>query len=464
MHRRIGCTLALTFTLLATAEAHAHFLFIHIGPPAEGGRAAEVYFSEQATAGDPRFVDKIAGTRLWMQTTPGKFQELHVQKGPDRLRALVPVSGSVVVVGRCDYGVLARPGQTPFLLRHYPRAMAGSPDALNAMRPHEHTPLEIVARLDGDRIHLTALRHGKPVPRAVFHTVDSSLGNQDLAADADGRATWKPPSPDRYAVYTSQVLKEPGTWKGQRYDEVREFATLAFTWPLERRGADAKAVALFQEALATRAQWKDFPGFRAGIAGTVDGRAFDGKVAVRPTGAVRLEVDDPAVKSWVKGQLESIVLHRAAGDSSGETPVLRFADRDTDHPLGRLLLFEGGRFASSYRVKDKQITVVNRYTARQNMTITVQDNQRNADDRFLPHTYTVQWWEAGTGKLLRTETVQDRWRRVGAFDLPAERTIITASDAGLSVRRFTLSQQELTTAQTRAGKVHRTRATRGGTP
>jgi hypothetical protein len=34
-------------------QAHGHFLFTRICPAAEGGRVAEVYFSEYATAGDP---------------------------------------------------------------------------------------------------------------------------------------------------------------------------------------------------------------------------------------------------------------------------------------------------------------------------------------------------------------------------------------------------------------------------
>ena len=40
--------------------ASAHFLFVRICPPAEGGRAVEAYFSELAAAGDPRFIDKVA--------------------------------------------------------------------------------------------------------------------------------------------------------------------------------------------------------------------------------------------------------------------------------------------------------------------------------------------------------------------------------------------------------------------
>src|SRR5215471_15759696 len=156
---------AATLPALLSIPAQAHFLFVRILPPAEGGRAAEVYFSELAEAGDPRFVDKIAQTQLWLQTTPGKFEPLKVHKASDRLRAWVPYTGSLVVVGECRYGVLARPNQTPFLLRHCPKAIAGNPDELNKLAPHGKLPLEIVATIDGDRVRLMALREGKPVPK-----------------------------------------------------------------------------------------------------------------------------------------------------------------------------------------------------------------------------------------------------------------------------------------------------------
>src|SRR5438067_10277086 len=97
--------LAAALLLLATASARAHFLFVRVLPPAEGGRAAEVYFSELAEAGDARFVEKIAGTQLWLQKTPGAFEPLTVHKAPDRLRAWVPETGAVVVAGSCTYGV-----------------------------------------------------------------------------------------------------------------------------------------------------------------------------------------------------------------------------------------------------------------------------------------------------------------------------------------------------------------------
>jgi hypothetical protein len=429
--------------LVIAAETRAHFLFIRIGPPAEGGRAAEVYFSELAEAGDPRYIAKIAHTQLWVQKTPGKFESLKVVKAADRLRAHLPTNGSLVVIGACEYGVLARPKQTPFLLRYYPKAMSGKPDELQAMKPFDKVPLEIVAATDGDRLTLTALRQGKPVPGAVFHTVDSSLTNSKIKADAEGKARWKPPAAERYAIYTRYVTRAAGEAGGKKYEEIREFATLAFRWPLAPKGPDAKAVTMFEEALATRAQWKNFPGFSARIKGKVDGRAFTGSVTIDAKGTVELKTDQEAVRDWVVDQLESIVMHRAASSSKRSRPVLRFADGEDDNPLGRLLIFEGGQFASSYRVKDKELTVVNRNMGRLNMTITVLENEKNREGLYLPRNYTVQYWKAATGDLQRTEAIQDRWQRVGTLDLPTVHTVTTASGSGLAVRSFTLSKHQL---------------------
>ncbi len=99
--------------------------------------------------------------------------------------------------------------------------------------------------------------------------------------------------------------------------------------------------------------------------------------------------------------------------------------------------------ASSYRIKDHQIQVVNRRMGKRNMTITVLDNETNREGHFLPHSYVVQYWDAATGKLQSTETIQERWQRVGSWDLPALHSVMTASDGGLSVRSVRFSQTQL---------------------
>jgi hypothetical protein len=406
---------------------------------------AEVYFSEYATAGDPRFLEKVAAAEFAIQAKPGEFRPLAMRKLPDRLRGHVPTEGTLRVVGKLDYGVLDRPGAPPFLLRHYSKAVAGKPEELHRLAPRG-TPLEIVPAFERDQVVLTVLLNGKPLPETRVDTVDADLAGEELKTDGEGRAVFKPDHAGTFCVYASHVDPTAGKHGDRDYKEVREFATLSFAWPLAAEGADEAAVALFEEALASRAAWQEFPGFTASIAGEVEGRPFSGKVAVDRAGSVKLEIDEEPFAEWVQDQLQSSTMHRAASQTPSADrpkPVVRFADEQTDHPLGRLLAFEGGHFATSYRVKDKQLTTVNRVIDGENMTITVLDNQANAEGKFLPHAYTVQYWDEHTGQPLRTETVQERWKRVGKFDLPERHTVTTASADGFSVKSFKLTKHEL---------------------
>ncbi len=456
-NRWVRASFAVVVLLSFGSQALAHFLFIRIGPEAEAGRVAEVFFSEQAEAGDPKFVGKIAHTKLWIQTRPGDFRELPVRQAADRLVAPLLSDRSVAIVGQCEYGVLARPKQTPFLLRYYPKAVAGNPDELNVLTPRREIPFEIHATFEtsgqhndkssSERIRLVALRDGKPIANAVFTAIDSDLSEQTIKAGPDGTAAWSPPAPGRYSVYARETLKQPGTRGGQNYDEIREFATLAFTWPLTSHNADPEAAALFKEAIAHRAVWRDFPGFSADLAGQLDGRPFTAKLTVQKDGSVELQTDDMAAKPWLSDQLDSLVLHRLAqpGSDAADThqPRLRFAAEPDDHPLGRLLTVAGDAMGSSYRVKDRQITVVNRRMGKQNMTITVLDSDKTPEGQFLPHSYVVNYWDAASGKLDRVETFQERFRRIGSWDLPVSRSILTASQTGLSVKVVEFSKHVL---------------------
>jgi len=441
MLRRTAVALLLIGSFVPGEVARAHFLFIRIGAPAEAGRSVEVFFSEKADAGDPRFIAKVAGAALTLQSAPGKFQPLPVRQGADRLRATLPAAGPVSVTGFLEYGVLKR--ETSFLLRYYPKAVSGDPAALSAFGPRSSAALEIDAAFTGEQVTLRLLRDGKPVPGAVFTTVDDDLVNDEVKADAAGKAVWKPPSPGFYCVYAKSVLKTPGEWNGQAYSEIREFATLGFAWPLVRKDADPEAVALFERALAARVSWEKFPGFTADVSGNVDGRAFSGKVTVASGGDVTLSLDENVVKPWVEEQLESIVNHRLPLPKSDHAPTLRFGDREGANPLGRLLIFDGGQFASSYRVVKDRITVVNRSLGPRNMTITVLDDRLNAEGKQLPQAFTVQYWNASDGSLDRTDSVSNRWVRVGSYDLPSAITVTTASKGGLSVRTIELTHQKL---------------------
>jgi hypothetical protein len=436
----------LTFSILAltSLEARAHFLFIKVGPLAEGGRSAEVYFSEFAEAGDPRYIAKVAaGTTLRIQTKPGLLEPLVAHAARDRLRATVPAAGPMTVYADCVYGVLPR--KTPFLLRHFAKGIAGTPEEINALEPLVGTPLEIAPKIidGGNAIQLTATKDRQPIPAVQFTTVDADLVSTNIKANEAGTITWTPPARGRYTVIIQQFSPAKGEHNGTAYEESRDFATIAFDWPLVRTGPDDQAVSLFEQAVANRAQWgPDFPGFSAEIAGVLDGREFAGTLTVDSHGRFEVKSDDETAIPWLKDQLGSLVMHRMAPRAPESRPVLRFADADEIHPLGRLLAYEGGRMASSYRIKDGRITSVNRHFGALNMTILPLEEERTPEGRSLPRSYLVQYWNALNGTLDRTESVTDRWVRFGSWDLPAQHTVTTASASGLSTRSIELTNHE----------------------
>lgn len=430
---------------IGTESAQAHFLFIQVGSHAEAGRNVEVFFSERATAGDPRFVAKIAHTELWLQDEPGKFVPLTVNRGTDRLRAYLPSERSVSVVGRCEYGVLKR--EKPFLLRYYPKAVSGKPDEVASLSRYEAIPLEIMPTFAKDSITLTVLREGKPMANTLLTTIDSDLTNEELTTDAAGRVTWRLKESGQFAVYVKHVVPQAGAKAGENYDEIREFATLAFDWPLDNSRVDANAVAMFEKAIAARAAWEDFKGFTAQASVYLDGRRSEGHVSVKPDGEVAFDgkppLEDEAVREWVRDQLHSLVIHRVPSSGIRSKPLLNFADTDAEHPLGRLLNFHGGRFASTYRIREDEIVVVNRSLGHENMSLQMLESERNAEGKVLPRAYEVQYRDARTGTIARVETFRNRWQRIGKIDLPESLAQTISSAGGVSARSLKLKSIKL---------------------
>ena len=438
---QLGLLCVIQWIGLCNAPAHAHFIFIQIGPHAEAGRGVEVFFSERATAGDPKFVGKIAGTELWRSDVPGKFVSMTVTNGPDRLRAPLASGSSVAVIGRCEYGVLKR--EKPFLLRYYPKAVSGRPDEIAKLTRHEAVSLEIMPTFTSDSITMTVLREGQPLPNVVLTTIDSDLTNVELKADAQGRATWKLPASGQFAVYVKHIVPQAGKQVDDAFDEIREFATLAFDWPLDGARVDAAAVEMFERAIAARAAWPDFKGFAANASVYIDGRRNDGPVTVKADGEVTIDepgLTDVAARDWLRDQLHSMVIHRVPSSDTRSKPVLSFSDTDDQHPLGRLLTFHGGRFAATYRIRDDEITVVNRSLGQENMSLQMLASERNADGKVLPRAYQVQYRDAATGAITRVETVRQTWQQLGQFNLPATLSQTVSSTNGVSARSMTLKE------------------------
>jgi hypothetical protein len=190
--------------------------------------------------------------------------------------------------------------------------------------------------------------------------------------------------------------------------------------------ADPAATRLLAEARAMRAVWKDFPGFTADVEVNFDGKIGKGSLHVSAGGKdVSIDGLDKAFEPWARRELESIVNHRLPGSSERETPCA-FVDDIEHHPLGRAIRVLNDELHSSYRVRGKEIVVVNRTMKDRRFTITVLESMTNKEGKFLTTSFVVDYWNLETNDLVRSDAVSQTWQRVGNFDLPGTTRSITA--------------------------------------
>jgi len=219
---------------------------------------------------------------------------------------------------------------------------------------------------------------------------------------------------------------------------------LACVIPARAHAADAGATKLLADARAARGLYHDFPGFSADIEINREGKVARGQVEVSGKGEVTLKLDDADAKKWAKHTLGSIIGHRLSnGAAGGEETPCAFVDDDAHHPLGRAIRVLNDEFHSSYRIRDRQVIVVNRSVPGARFTITVMENIVTKEKKFLPACYVVNTWDAKTDALTSSETHHQSWQRIGAFDLPKDTLTVKAMAGKLESRSIKLSNVHL---------------------
>jgi hypothetical protein len=279
--------------------------------------------------------------------------------------------------------------------------------------------------------------------------------DQAKKTDAEGAVTFDLAAapPGVYGLRVGHTLKEGGEVGGKKYEQIRIYTTYVFEKgngqsvavasapPPAADGhkaeakADPEATRLLADARAARLMWKDFPGFSASVEINLNGKVSKGTVSVTENGKVTFADVPEEAQKWGKAILGSAVGHRIGG-ASEETPCA-FADHDRDHPLGRLVAVLNDEMHSSYRIKDRQIMVVNRDMHGQKFSIVMQENRVLDNGQYLPASYVVNYWDA-KGQLSKSEGHTQTWQRVGAFELPKQlRVVTTAADTSANCLTLT---------------------------
>ncbi len=219
----------------------------------------------------------------------------------------------------------------------------------------------------------------------------------------------------------------------------------------QEKGAEPEATKLLADARAARAVWTNFPGFRAALEVSMDGKISQGKFNVDADGKVAIEGLEGDAKAWAKRTLASIVSHRLDSASSTKNTPCAFSDANHDHPLGKGIKVLNDELHSSYRIRDHQITEVNRVMGERRFTISVLNSILTKEKKFLSAAFVINFWDLKSGELVMSEGNHQEWLRVGSFDLPTTTLVVTTrkaegSEKGSVSNRLTLSGHQLTPA------------------
>jgi hypothetical protein len=441
--------LALIVLLLAVPTAWAHFIWI---VPDKDGKSVQVIFSDSLTPDDPKLLAKIEKFKPFVRHADGEAAALDIDKTKEAFRLTVPGKGPRLVGLTHPYGVIQRGNAEPFLLNYYASAIAGSsaydaPDSLR--KAWDKLPLQIV-RVPALKLTFEVLWQGKPLADAEVSVLAPGKDKAiDTKSNAQGRVELETVDPGLCGIRTRHVEKKEGKHDGKEYKEIRHYAT--FVMEAQASAApkeDPAASKLLQEARAARARWDKFPGFTADVEVNFNGKTSKGKAIVEANGKVLLDGIDKEMEPWARRNLASTVGHRLDESATRNTPCA-FIDDNKDHPLGCAIRVLNDELHSSYRIRDKQIMEVNRQTKEGKFTISVLENRPNAEGKFLSAAFVVNYWNAESGDLQRSEAHHQTWTRVGKFDLPVTTTVVTgageksAAGNGKMAQSLTLTNHKL---------------------
>ncbi|HEU5191350.1 MAG TPA: DUF3386 family protein [Methylomirabilota bacterium] len=191
---------------------------------------------------------------------------------------------------------------------------------------------------------------------------------------------------------------------------------------------DAAARILLQRAQGAIQKWPEgFPGFRARLLVTLDGRERAGSALVGPQGEVEVEISDEAARDWANAVLAEIAAERVPRffkDGDGRFPIAFEAPLDAagGGPGSRLVVHRGvhGLAPIRYELDERaRLQACERVERGERRVETYESFCRATPGRILPARRSTVVYDAHG--LVRTELVEDTHLRVSHTWLPATR-------------------------------------------
>lgn len=216
--------LSTAFVLAAATMASAHFVFL---VPDGNSGSVKAVFSDSLKPDPNVSIEKIENTKLTLIDSAGKESALKwtVDKPGAFWKIEAAGSGSRIVAGVTDYGVLQRGDTKPFWLKYYSKTILGDLPSVEKGKIGKAVPLEIVPVIDGGKLYLFAFVAGKPAANMEISVLTPDDKTIDMHTDAKG-ITRAFDEAGMYGARIRLVEAKTGEDKGKKYEELRHYATL----------------------------------------------------------------------------------------------------------------------------------------------------------------------------------------------------------------------------------------------
>lgn len=226
-HRFMGMAAALVCAALASL-ASAHFPFVVPSP--DGATAVLIMSETLAPDGDVK-LGLLAPARLVLRTADGTTYPIAsppTDHQGSTFSLALPGSGTRVVSGTADLGVMQR-GQSPaHLLVYHVKSVIGDPLAPSTVLGST-VPVEFVAEVGNHCYHLRLMAAGKPLPDTEIHLLHQDGRDETVRTDSAGRTP--PLMPGRIGAWARYWVDESGQRDGRAYAQVRHYATYVADLP-----------------------------------------------------------------------------------------------------------------------------------------------------------------------------------------------------------------------------------------
>jgi Kelch motif len=209
--------------LAIVGTAHAHFPFI---VPSSDGATAVLVMSESLAPDDRVSVSLLSEADLTLRDPSGRESPLTAPEAGSNATSLtlaVPGSGTRVIAGSIDLGIMQRGTSPAHLLIYYPKTILG--DAFDpATTLAARVPIELIPeRTDRGNV-LRLYVDGKPTANAPITIIRSGQPDREVLTDGMGRT--EPLEDGRLGAWARHWVDTPGERDGRAFTQVRRYATL----------------------------------------------------------------------------------------------------------------------------------------------------------------------------------------------------------------------------------------------